>query len=215
MILGLIPARGGSKGVPRKNVRPIAGKPLIAWTIAAAQQSQRLSRFLVSTEDGEIADIAEQCGAEVLHRPAELATDDATSLSVWQHALSIISAEILVNLYPTSPIRDKGLIDLAIDRFLETRPTCLATGFRCKYLPFGTTDDGLSDLHGRQNVEGFFYDDGNVYVVDTQTIKSGRQYGDRLEQLHVCREGSIEIDEEFDFWMAEQVLLRRIAEGRL
>ena len=104
MILGLIPARGGSKGVPRKNVREIAGKPLIAWTIEAAQLAETLNRLVISTEDEEIADIARRLGAEVLDRPAELATDDATTLSVWQHALSVIPADILVNLYPTSPV---------------------------------------------------------------------------------------------------------------
>ena len=75
MILGVIPARGGSKGVSRKNIKPICGKPLIAWTIEAAKASKLLNRFVVSTEDTEIAQIAERYGAEVLRRPADLATD--------------------------------------------------------------------------------------------------------------------------------------------
>lgn len=215
MILGLIPARGGSKGIPRKNLKTIAGKPLIVWSIEAAQNSRNLDHFVVSTEDDEIEKIARQHGAEVLRRPAELATDEATTLSVWQHALSVIPADTLVNLYPTSPIRDQGLIDRAIERFLEIRPTSLATGFLCKYLPFGATDDGRNDIHGirgRQNIEGFFYDDGNVYVVNTQTIYQGQQYGDRLEHFYNLRECSVEIDDEFDFWLAEQILKKRTAE---
>jgi len=214
MILGLIPARGGSKGVPRKNVRMIAGKPLIAWTIEAAKQATLLDRVVVSTEDAEIAEVAREWGAEVLDRPDDLATDGATSLSVWQHALSEIRAEILVNLYPTSPIRDDSLIDGVVESFLRNRPTCLATGFVCRFVPFGDGDDGSSDLHGREDVEGFFYDDGNVYVVEAATVHAGLQYGTRLEHYHNTREGNVEIDEEFDFWLAEQVLLRRMAEQR-
>lgn len=212
MILGLIPARGGSKGVPRKNIRMIAGKPLIAWTIEAARQARRLDRCVVSTEDAEIAEVARAWGAEVLDRPPDLATDSATSLSVWQHALSKIPADMLVNLYPTSPVRDVHLIDQVVERFLENTPTCLATGFICTYLPFGDADDGSSDLHGRQQIEGFFYDDGSVYAVDAATVTAGLQYGPRLEHYSNSREGNIEIDEEFDFWLAEQVLLKRIAE---
>lgn len=170
-----------------------------------------MDRFVVSTDDEEIGAISEEHGAEVLWRPAELASDHATSLSVWQHALSAIPADILVNLYPTSPIRDEGMIDEAIVRFLRTRPTGLATGFRCKYVPFGTADDGLTNLLGRQQIEGFFYDDGNIYVVESRTILKGLQYGERLEHFYVSRECNIEVDDEFDLWLAEQVLLRRMS----
>ena len=167
MIPGLIPARGGSKGLLRKNVRMIAGKPLIAWTIEAARDAKCLDYTVVSTEDCEIAEIAGTWGAKVLSRPAELATDNATSLSVWQHALSVHPAEILVNLYPTSPIRDDGLINAVVAEFKEKRPTCLATGFKCHFMPFGSNDDGFSEKTRRQDLEGFFYDDGNIYVVDS------------------------------------------------
>jgi CMP-N-acetylneuraminic acid synthetase len=97
---------------------------------------------------------------------------------------------------------------------MATRPTCLATGFVCKYVPFGSADDGTTELHGRQKIEGFFYDDGSIYVVDAATIRAGRQYGERLEHLHNCREGSVEVDDEFDLWLVERILMRREAEGR-
>ncbi len=213
MTLGLIPARGGSKGLPRKNVKPIAGKPLIVWTIEAAQKATRLDRFLVSTDDEEIACVARSTGAEVVDRPPELATDEATSLSVWAHALDVCPAEILVNLYPTSPIRDDGLIDRAIALFESTRPSCLATGFISKDKPFGEVEDGVHDVYRRQDVKGFFCDDGNVYVVDASVIRSGRQYGDRLGTMIVPRDCNIEIDDDFDLWLAEKVLERRMAEG--
>ena len=209
MILGLIPARGGSKGIPRKNLRKIAGKPLIAWTIEAAQEASRLERFVVSTEDGEIAEVAREYGAEVLDRPQHLASDRATSLSVWQHTLNSIPASVLVNIYPTSPIRDQGLIDSVVKQFIDGDFTCVATGFSCKLMPFGAADDGTSKFYGRQDIEGFFCDDGNVYVVDARTVQSGMQYGGRLGRYFTNRECNIEIDEPFDFWLAEQVLTKR------
>ena len=98
IILGVIPARGGSKGIPRKNIRPIAGKPLLAWTIEHAKASKLLTRFVVSTEDAEIAKIARGRGAEVLKRPAKLAGDKADTLPVLQHALDAIPADIVVLL---------------------------------------------------------------------------------------------------------------------
>ena len=82
MILGITPARGGSKGIPGKNIKEISGKPLIAWTIEAAKESQMIDRYVVSTEDEEIAEISREYGADVIERAPELATDEATTLSV-------------------------------------------------------------------------------------------------------------------------------------
>lgn len=203
MILGVIPARGGSKGILRKNLRPICGKPLIAWTIEAAQASRLLDRYVVSTEDCEIAEVAQRYGAEVIERPEELATDEATTLSVLQHALTLLTTDIVVRLQPTSPIRDADLIDRCIRRFLETGVDNLATGFICKYYEYGNVD------LRRQDMEGFFYDDGNVYVTKAELIKAGDEYGTHIERMIIDREQNIEIDDEFDFWLAEQILKRR------
>jgi len=204
MILGVIPARGGSKGVPRKNIKIVAGKPLIAWTIEAAKKSKLLSRFVVSTEDAEIREISKKYGAEVIKRPVELATDEASAISVLQHALSVIEADTVVLLQPTSPVRDKGLIDNCIKRFQETGADNLATGFICKAMEYG------SCVHTRrQDLQGFFYDDGNVYVIKSELIKKGKMFGDKVERILISRAQNIEIDEEFDFWLNEQILLKR------
>lgn len=203
MILGVIPARGGSKGILRKNIKPICGKPLIAWTIEAARTSRLLNRYVVSTEDSEIAEVARQCGAEVIERPKELATDEATTLSVLQHVLSQVQADTVVLLQATSPIRDSDLIDRCIRRFLETKADSLATGFICKYVEYGR-----NELR-RQDVEGFFYDDGNVYVMRADLVERGDRYGKRIERVLLDREQNVEIDDEFDFWLAEQVLRER------
>lgn len=203
MILGITPARGGSRGIPRKNIRPLAGKPLLAWTIEAALESKRLDRYVVSTEDPEIAEVARRWGAEMLERPAELATDEATTLAVLQHALARIPAQTLVLLQATSPVREPGLIDRCIERFLESGADSLATGFFCKH-----TEYGKSDLR-RQEIPGFFYDDGNVYVIQADLIRRGDRFGKRIERVLLDPAQSVEIDSEFDFWLAEQVIKQR------
>jgi CMP-N,N'-diacetyllegionaminic acid synthase len=203
VILGITPARGGSKGVLKKNLKQIAGKPLLVWTMEAVRASKLLDRYVVSTEDAEIAKVTREMGVEVLDRPAALATDEATTLSVLQHALAQIPAETLVLLQATSPIRDPDLIDRCIRRFLDTKPDSLATGFICKYVEYGK-----NELR-RQDIAGFFYDDGNVYVIRADLIRAGEQIGTRIERVLLDREQNVDVDDEFDFWLAEQILMKR------
>ena len=127
-ILAFIPARGGSKGIPRKNIRLFAGYPLIAWSIAAAKQSQLVTRVVVSTDDEEIAAVAREWRAEApFLRPNELAQDGTTDLPVFEHALKWLDAErvegyrpdVIVQLRPTSPIRPRTMVDDAIRILLE------------------------------------------------------------------------------------------------
>lgn len=203
MILGITPARGGSKGVPKKNLKPLCGKPLIAWTIEAALASRRLDRYIVSTEDNEIAAESRRLGADVVERPAVLAGDEVPTLDVLQHVLEKIPATIVVLLQATSPIREEGLIDRCIERFEKTQVDSLATGFMCKYAEYGKS------IARRQDIPGFFYDDGNVYVMRADLVRKGNRFGARIERLLVDREQNIDIDDEFDFWLAEQVLIKR------
>ena len=132
-ILALIPARGGSKGIPRKNIRSFAGYPLIAWSIAAAQQASSVTRTIVSTDDEEIASVAREYGAETpFLRPSALAQDNTTDLPVFEHALQWLEAnenyqpEIVVQLRPTSPIRPKDCVDSAIKILMEAVVITLA-----------------------------------------------------------------------------------------
>ncbi|MGD0611145.1 MAG: N-acylneuraminate cytidylyltransferase [Anaerolineales bacterium] len=125
-VLAVIPARGGSKGIPRKNIRPFSGFPLIAWSIAAARQAETVTRTLVSTDDQEIAAIAVDLGAEVpFMRPAELAQDMTTDLPVFQQVLQWLAdnegyrPEVVVQLRPTSPIRPRRCVDEAVRLLLE------------------------------------------------------------------------------------------------
>jgi CMP-N-acetylneuraminic acid synthetase len=110
-VVGLIPARGGSKGIPRKNLAAVAGRPLIAWTVDAARGARELSRVVVSTDDEEIATAA---GLETLWRPAALADDDTPMLDVVRHAIAELRPEVLVLLQPTSPLRRAQHIDAAV-----------------------------------------------------------------------------------------------------
>lgn len=120
-VVGLIPAREGSKGIPRKNLAPLAGKPLLAWTIEAANESSSIARTVVSTDWDEAAELSQQLGAEVLGRPPALATDETPMLEVVRHALAELgSCEVLVLLQPTSPLRRAEHIDEAVRLLLAS-----------------------------------------------------------------------------------------------
>ncbi len=200
MILGITPARGGSKGIPRKNIKEISGKPLIAWTIEAAKESKMIDRYVVSTEDEEIAEISREYGADVIERPPELATDETITLSVLQYVIEKIPCDSVVLLQATSPIRRGGLIDECIREFIDNEYDSLATGFTCKFIEYGKGN------MRRQDIEGFFYDDGNIYVIKTDLIERGERFGKKVGRKVISRWESIEIDDEFDFWLAEQTL---------
>lgn len=125
-VLAVIPARGGSKGIPRKNIRSFAGHPLIAWSIAAARQCKLVTRVIVSTDDEEIADVARRFGAETpFIRPADLAQDLTTDYPVFEHALAWLKEnegyipDLVVQLRPTSPIRPVDMLEHSIQLMLE------------------------------------------------------------------------------------------------
>ncbi|MDO9131096.1 MAG: acylneuraminate cytidylyltransferase family protein [Anaerolineales bacterium] len=125
-VLAIIPARGGSKGIPRKNIRPFAGYPLIAYSIAAALQAETVTRVLVTTDDEEIAEIARRFGAGTpFLRPAQLAQDGTTDLPVFQHALTWLAEhenyhpDAIVHLHATTPVRPRGCVDNAVHLLLD------------------------------------------------------------------------------------------------
>lgn len=202
-VLGITPARGGSKSIPRKNVLPIAGKPLLAWTTEAAKSARRLDRYVVSTEDPKIARVARSLDAEVLDRPRALATDRADTLPVLQHALRKIPADVVVLLQCTSPIRRPGLVDLCIEKFLAAGADSLAT-----VTPDSSYEYG-HEMPRRQDIAPRLIDNGNIYVMRAELLARGDRYGRKIVRLPISKEESVEIDEPFDFWLAEKVLLER------
>lgn len=201
MILGVIPARGGSKGVPRKNIKEICGKPLLYWSIKAAQESKLIDRFIVSTEDEEIASVARRYDAEVLMRPPELAADMSTTLELMTHIVGAIQCDTVVTLQPTSPIRHNNLIDGCIREFIESGCDNLATGEICSNYAWLERDN-----MPRQKLKGWFYDDGNVYIHKSELFRNKKWIGLNPKQLVIDKIYNYEIDDPIDFKIVEFLL---------
>jgi CMP-N-acetylneuraminic acid synthetase len=202
MRLAIIPARGGSKGLPGKNIRHLYGKPLIAWSIESAQLATGVDRIIVSTDSDEIALVAREWGAEVLKRPADLATDEATTIAVMGHiAAEVPEAESFIVLQPTSPLRDKGLIDECIELYEQGQYSNLATGYWCKFQEFGSHNNMR-----RQDYKGFFYDDGSIYILSRFLVEQGLWHGENICRHVIARHQNFEIDDELDFVIIEALM---------
>ncbi|HYQ45041.1 MAG TPA: acylneuraminate cytidylyltransferase family protein [Polyangiaceae bacterium] len=190
-VLALIPARGGSKSVPRKNLLPIAGKPLIAYSIRHALDCSLVTRTIVSTDDDEIAEVSRRFGAEVpFRRPAEAATDTATDLQVFRHALLFLqergyTPELVVHLRPTGPVRHVQLIERAVNLMLRhpeadsLRAVGLAEQTPYKmwriegsYLRQALPLEGYPESHSmpRQKLPAVYHQNGYVDIVRPRTI---------------------------------------------
>jgi CMP-N,N'-diacetyllegionaminic acid synthase len=231
-LLAVIPARGGSKRVPRKNVRPLAGRPLIAWSIAAARDSGVCEAVLVSTDDEEIAAAAREAGASVPWlRPAALATDTAPTLDVLRHALEWYEAaqgrvEAVVLLQPTSPLRRPGAVREAAALYLA-QPNGVRSGV-VSVSPAAThpawtfrlDDDGAmqpflgwDSLRGRsQDLPAAYALNGSIYIVPAASVRAGLPLVGPGVRPFVMPEAhdNVDIDTEAD-WAQAQAL----AEGFL
>jgi N-acylneuraminate cytidylyltransferase len=189
--MALIPARGGSKGIPRKNLADFLGRPLISWSIAAAAEANRVTRVLVSTDDEAIARVAGDAGAEVpFLRPNELAGDLVPDLPVFEHALAWLREnedyvpDLVVQLRPTSPLRPVGLVDDAIERLLAApeadslRAVCepMNNPFKMWRIVDGflvpLVDSGIDEQYNRprQELPTVFWQIGIIDVIRTATI---------------------------------------------
>jgi CMP-N,N'-diacetyllegionaminic acid synthase len=225
-IVSIIPARGGSRGIPRKNVRLLCGKPLIAYTIEVALSSKLINRVVVSTEDKEIADISKEHGAEVISRPPELAQDDTPSLPVLQHAIKHLEEmedyrpEIIVVLQPTSPLRIAEDIDRAIEEFLEAKYDSVVSVCEIEHPPqwmYTLAGESLKPLiEGgkkvvrRQDAPKVYRLNGAVHVSSRDTtMKENRILGRNTKAYIMPPERSIDIDTELDFKLAELLMRER------
>ncbi|SIN78624.1 N-acylneuraminate cytidylyltransferase [Sulfurivirga caldicuralii] len=226
--LGVIPARGGSKRLPEKNIRPLAGKPLLGWTAEAALQSKYLDDVLVSTDSEAIAQVARDFGVAVpFMRPTHLATDEASTFSVLRHALSQWEAlhgpvDYVVVLQPTSPLRTAQHIDEAIELAVEKAAGGVASVCPVDHPPewMNTlSEDGRMDNFLRPQVIGKrsqefpqqYRLNGAVGISRAENIREGRDfwhtprlYAYRMDPLH-----SVDIDSELDFLLAETILRQR------
>jgi len=211
-VLGLIPARGGSKGVARKNIREVRGKPLIAWTIEEARRSIYLDRLVLSSEDTEIMEIARSFGCEVpFRRPEELAADDTPGIDPVLHALRELPGfDYVALLQPTSPLRTAEDIDGCIERCVANgAPACVSVT-ECTEHPYlmyvPTKDMRLRPLipdgaqfSRRQDMPRIFRLNGAVYVAETGWLAHGRTFV-TAETLgyEMPAERSVDIDNEED-----------------
>jgi N-acylneuraminate cytidylyltransferase len=216
--LAIIPARGGSKGIPRKNIRNFSGYPLIVWSIAAAKQSKSVTRVIVSTDDEEIAAVARQFGAETpFLRPAEFAQDKTTDLPVFEHALKWLAEnegykpDVVVQLRPTSPIRPRGLVDKAIEILLAHPDADSVRGVvsagQNPHKMWCLTDENspmqnLLDVEGidepynapRQILPPIYWQTGHIDAIRAETILNGSMSGKNIYPLIIDSVFTVDID---------------------
>ena len=221
--LGIIPARGGSKGVPRKNIKHLAGRPLLEYTVASALQVRGLARVIVSTDDQAIADCALACGADVpFLRPATLAQDGSPTVPVLQHAVFECERtdgpyDAICLLQPTCPFRSPGLVDRCLERLVESAADTVMTVEQVphSYHPdwvFVPADGTLRVSTGldaptprRQDLSKAFARTGSVYVVRRDTLMKGNTlYGRRVAGVETPQGATINIDTLEDWQRAEE-----------
>lgn len=228
-VLAVVQARGGSKSIPRKNIRPLGGHPLIAYSIVAAQAASTVTRLIVSTDDPEIAQISRDYGAEVpFMRPAELATDDAVDFSLFDHALRWLKEhegyipDVVVQLRPTSPLRPKGLIDAAVTMLLEDpHADCVRAVTPPRQNPYKMWRIGADGYMipllasefaepynmPRQKLPPTYWQTGHVDAIRYETIVKKRSLtGERVLPLLVDPKYCVDIDTLQDWARAEWIL---------
>ena len=224
-VVAIIPARGGSKGIKQKNLAPLNGKPLIAWTIEAAMGSKIIDRLVLSTEDNEIAKCAKNHGCDVpFERPKSLATDNASSIDVMLHTLDQLNLQgenydIVVMLEPTSPLRSSNDIDDAISQLVVSRVLSIVSIFRIEgthpaFLYKKDKDNKLTPLNGvqptnlrRQEITSLYALEGSIYASYVKTLRDKKSfYHDKTIGYVVPPWKSVEIDNPTDLIVAEALM---------
>lgn len=216
-ILGIVPARGGSKGVPRKNLRNVGGRSLIDWTAVGALSSQ-LDRIIVSTDDRDIALEAERCGIEVpFLRPDELSQDSSRSIDLVHHSLEMDGADwdAVMLLQPTSPFRMVSDINASIELLEQSGADSVVSVVdahkyppeRMQFLASGQLTDFAEALDGRprQERKPVYVRNGAIYLARVEVLKRGVFIGDKPYGLKMPEERSVNIDTELDLVVADAV----------
>ena len=223
-VLAIIPARGGSKGLPGKNILELGGKPLIAWTIEAAQKSKYIDRLILSSEDKQIISVAQDWGCEVpFIRPAELALDKTPGIDPVLHAINTLTEKYdhVVLLQPTSPFRNVADIDNCIKFcILNKAPACVSVveASENPYWMYSMDSEKKinhlikrkMETYQRQLLPEIFILNGAVYVAETAYILKNKNFlGDSTIGFKMPKERSIDIDSKLDFFYAEFILMNR------
>lgn len=225
MNIVIIPARGGSKGIPKKNIIDLAGRPLIAWSIEQANNSQLVDVVFVSTDDDEIADISRRYGAEIIKRPFELAADSSSSEDALLHAIDFIECEkkiavdIVVFLQATSPVRERADIDNAIRRFLSGKADSLFSCARLRdYFIWEKGKDNYFsvnyDYHyrePRQHVRPQYLENGSIYIFTPELVRrEHNRLGGKIEIYEMESWKSFQIDNWDDVDICEYYIKTRL-----
>jgi len=219
--LAIIPARGGSKRLPRKNVLDLAGKPLIAWSIEAGLKSKYIDKVIVTSDDDEILNIATQFQSEVIKRPKELASDSATSFDALKHTIeNMESYDYIILLQPTSPLRDQDDIDEAIELLDIKTADAIVSVCEMDHSPLwsNTLDISLSmqgflkdDILNKrsQELETYYRLNGAIYISQTEKLLQEESFflKENIYAFIMNRKKSIDIDEEIDFKIAEVLMV--------
>lgn len=221
-VLAIIPARGGSKGVPRKNIRELAGKPLIAWTIEEAKKSKYISKLILSSEDEEIIEVAKKYGCEVpFVRPKELAVDNTPGIDPVLHAISMCPGfEYVVLLQPTSPLRSVEDIDGCIMKILESNAefcVSVSNADKSPYWMFTLNNEKLVPvipqeqiISTRQGLPKSYVINGAVYVAKIDSLKKTKSFlTDSTFSYIMLNETSMDIDTMLDFKICEYLLMNQ------
>ena len=216
--LAIIPARGGSKRLPRKNILPFNGKPLIQHTIKAGVQSKYIDTVLVSTDDVEIETVSKQINVKVIKRPDILGSDTATSFDVVKHAIENGDKEydFIVLLQPTSPLRDFSHIDEAIDLLIEKKADAVISVNKMDHSPLwantlpqdksmkGFIKKELQNTRS-QDIEDYYQLNGAIYICETKRLLAEKTFlfDDNIFAYEMDRVSSVDIDDAMDFKIAE------------
>jgi CMP-N,N'-diacetyllegionaminic acid synthase len=228
-IVGIIPARGGSKGLKRKNIKLLNGKPLILYTIEAALNAKTLDKVIVSTEDEEIAEVARDAGATVIMRPHDLAEDHTPALPVIKHVINILKGEgyepeATVFLQPTSPLRNATDIDEAVEHLVRTGYNSVVSVRPLEINPYGLLDikDGKIEHFikdrpkrhpRRQDLPDLYRYNGAIWASLTAYTMSQDDHvidPDDCGVYVMPHERSVDIDDEIDFALAEILIKKHL-----
>lgn len=215
--LAIIPARGGSKRLPRKNILDLCSKPLISYSIEAGVRSEYIDKVVVSSDDEEILTISKKYKAETILRPKELANDTATTFDAIKHTIENIERyDYIVLLQPTSPLRNEKHINEAIELLEEKKADAIVSVCEMDHSPLwsNTLDESLSMdsflrdevLNKRsQDLEKYYRLNGAIYICKTEKLLEGKSFflQENIFAYKMDRKSSIDIDEEIDFKMAD------------
>lgn len=218
--LAIIPARGGSKRLPRKNVLELATKPLIAWSIEAGLKSKYIDNVLVTSDDNEILDISKQFGAKTIKRPHELADDTATTFDAIKHAIENMQKyDYIILLQPTSPLRNSKHIDEAIELLFDKQSDAVVSVSEMDHSPLWSNvlpeDASMSgfikdEVKNRrsQDLEKYYRLNGAIYICQTDRLLKEKSFfiKDNIFAYRMDRKSSIDIDEDIDFGIADYLL---------